>query len=458
MSLRVRIAVTAALAVAVAVMVVAVVVYGATARRLTEQVDVELTSAARTILTLAPSDATRRAELLPRLREQIRESRSQVPRGGDDRFLGPFDVGVVQAVTTDGAVRTLGAVDLPVDDETRALAAGEVDGPLRRTVEVDGTPVRVLAVAVDDGGAVQFAVPLTAQVRSLEALRRQLLLTGFLGVGLAALLGALVANRAVRPVRRLTEAAEEVGRTQDLDHRIDVAGEDELGRLATAFNGMLASLDRARNAQRELVADASHELRTPLTSLRTNIEVLQRGDELPGHERDALLQDVRLQLEEFGRLVDGLVELARGDRPARAPTPVALRDVVDDVVDRASVFAPDATIRVVADDSVVVAERDRLERAVANMVDNAVKHGGGEVEVTVVDGAVVVRDRGPGFADGDAERVFDRFYRAPSARGLPGSGLGLSIVAQVAESHGGSYAARTNPAGGAEVQLRLPTA
>lgn len=458
MSLRVRIAVSAAVAVAVAVVVVAVVVYGATARRLTAQVDAELTSAARTIMTLAPSDAADRPELLTRLRDRLREGRARMPRaGGADRFLGPFDVGVVQAVAADGSVRTLGAVELPVDDRTRSLAAGTLDGPLRHTVDVDGTPVRVLAVAAGDEGAVQFAVPLTAQERALEALRRQLLLVGILGVGLAALLGALVADRAVRPVRRLTEAAEEVGRTQDLDHRIDLVGEDELARLATAFNGMLASLDRSRSAQRELVADASHELRTPLTSLRTNIEVLQRGDVLPEQERDALLRDVRLQLEEFGRLVDGLVELARGDRPARAPTPVALREVVDDVVDRASVFAPDATVQVTADDSVVVAERDRLERAVANMVDNAVKHGGGTVEITVADGVVTVRDHGPGFGDGDAGRVFDRFYRAPSARGLPGSGLGLSIVAQVAESHGGSYTARTHPTGGAEVQLRLPT-
>lgn len=461
MSLRVRIAVTAASAVAVAVLVVSVVVYGATARGLVTQVDNELAEAVRTIQALAPEDGTTgdRIELFANLRQRVRDDRvpGQRPPGAD-RFLGPFDVGVVQAVAADGTTRTIGSVELPVDDATVELANGTVgDGPLRRTVQVDGTPVRVLAVRAGDLGVLQVGVPVTAQQNALDALRRQLLLVGLLGVGLAALLGAGVANRAVRPVRLLTEAAEEVGRTQDLEHRIDVAGTDELARLAGAFNGMLSSLDRARNAQQELVADASHELRTPLTSLRTNIEVLQRGGDLPADDRESLLRDVRVQLEEFGRLVDGLVELARGDRPARAPTAVVLRDVVDDVVDRAAVFAPGATIEVAVDDSVVLAERDRLERALSNLVDNAVKHGEGTVTVTVSDGAVVVRDRGPGFAAGDAERAFDRFYRAPTARGRPGSGLGLSIVAQVAESHGGSYAARTHPDGGAEVMLRLPT-
>jgi two-component system sensor histidine kinase MprB len=267
-----------------------------------------------------------------------------------------------------------------------------------------------------------------------------------------------VADRAVRPVRRLTETAEAVGRTQALDTRIEVRGEDELGRLASAFNGMLTSLDQARTAQRELVADASHELRTPLTSLRTNIEVLDRGDALAPADRSALLLDVRTQLEEFGRLVDGLVELARGDGPATAPTSVALRAVLEDVVDRATVFAGATSITVDADDSVVIAERDRLERALHNLVDNAVKHGGGPVAITVREGTVVVRDHGPGFDDQDVERVFDRFYRAPAARSRPGLGLGLSIVAQVADAHGGSYAARTHPEGGAEVTLRLPPA
>lgn len=461
MSLRARIAVIAAAAVAAAVLVVAVVVYGATARRLTQQVDTELDQAARTVLTLAPGgDGVRdRVELFAEARDRIRGGRDPSPRPlPGDRFLGPFDVGVVQAVGPDLGTRTIGAVELPVDDATARLARTGEGSAVRSTVEVDGSELRVLAVPAGEVGALQLGVPITDQTRALDALRRQLLLVGLLGVALAGGLGAAVADRAVRPVRRLTEAAEQVGRTQDLGTRIDVPGDDELGRLAAAFNGMLASLDQARTAQRELVADASHELRTPLTSLRTNIEVLQRSSEISPAEREALLRDITVQLEEFGRLVDGLVELARGDRPARAPTRVALGPLVEDVVDRATVFTSGVPVTVTSDDSVVTAERDRLERAVANLVDNAVKHGRGPVEVTVADGAVRVRDHGPGFEDGDAERVFDRFYRAPSARGSPGSGLGLSIVAQVAEAHGGSHAARTHPEGGAEVTLRLPTA
>lgn len=458
MSLRARIAVTAAVAVAVAVLLVSVAVYGATARQLRGQVDAELAEAARVVRSLpAPAGASDRFDAFRRLRDR------RSPTAGPDRFVGRVGVGTVQVVGPDGSVRVVGPFELPVDDAVRSLAAGggaaaAGGAATPRTVAVDGVRLRVLAVPAGDLGALQLALPLTDVERALAALRRQLVLTGVLGVGLAGLLGGAVAARAVRPVRRLTDAAEEVGRTQDLAHRISVEGDDELGRLATAFNDMLASLDAARTAQQQLVADASHELRTPLTSLRTNIEVMQldRGELDPG-ERAALLEDVALQLGEFGRLVDGLVELARGDRPAVAPTPVALGTLVADVVERVAVFHPDVPTRVDVDDSVVVAERDRLERAVANLVDNACKHGAGApVEVVVRDGVVRVRDHGPGIDERDVEHVFDRFYRSPTARSRPGSGLGLSIVAQVAAAHGGTATAGNAPGGGAVLTLSLP--
>ncbi len=176
------------------------------------------------------------------------------------------------------------------------------------------------------------------------------------------------------------------------------------------------------------------------------------------------MRDVVVQLDEFGRLVTGLVELARGDRPARGAVPVRLDELAARVVDRARAFTPDG-VRLVVDahPTVVVAEEDRVERAVANLVDNAVKYGVGDdgtgtVEVRVADGAVTVRDHGRGIPDGDLPHVFDRFYRAPAARAAPGSGLGLSIVAQVARAHGGDVSAGNADDGGAVVTLRLPTA
>lgn len=459
MTLRTRIAVIAAVAVGVAVLMVAVGVYGLTARQLRAEVDEDLDAAA----ALAADVDAPPADRLARLRQLAERAGGGGlvdrlgPGGRRDRFVGPLGVGIVQLVTADGSVRPGGPLPLPVDDDIRALAADGGD-PVRDTVRVEDVTLRMLSVTLGEQGALQVALPIDEAERALQALRRQLLLVGLLGSLLAAGLGAVVADGAVRPVRRLTTAAEQVRRTQDLDTRIPGEGPDEVGRLTTSFNEMLASLAAARSAQRQLVADASHELRTPLTSLRTNIEVLQLKGRLSPDQRAALLRDVTAQLEELGRLVDGVVELARGATPARAPTPVVLGDVVADVVERALIFRPHLDVDLTVDESVVMAERDRLERAVTNLVDNAVKHGGGsEVVVTVADGVLTVRDHGPGIAEEDLPHVFERFWRAPASRSRPGSGLGLSIVAQVAEAHGGRVRAANHPDGGAVVTLTLPT-
>jgi two-component system sensor histidine kinase MprB len=437
-SLRARIAVIAAAAVAVAVLATSLGLYAATARTLTSRTDREL---------------VRLAEELTR-RPRIPMSRIPGgPRTGEFGGAGGF----VQVLGPDGEVRDGLGTTLPVSDEAAALA-GRADRPRRfETIATPTTTVRVLTIGAE-AGALQVALPVGDTVAALADLRRQLLVGGALGILLAAGLGLVVARRAVRPVDRLTDVAEEVAATQDLTRRIEVAGDDEIGRLARSFNAMLANLEQARTAQQQLVADASHELRTPLTSLRTNIEVLEHADRLPEASRGALLRDVVEQLDEFGRLVDGLVELARGAQPARAATPVRLDHVVEEVVDRLGTFARGREIRLDAAPTTVVAERDRLDRAVANLIDNALKHGVGPGEVHVADGAIVVRDHGPGIAASDLPHVFDRFYRSPAARSAPGSGLGLSIVAQVADSHGGEATADNAPDGGAAVTLRLPEA
>jgi two-component system sensor histidine kinase MprB len=275
-----------------------------------------------------------------------------------------------------------------------------------------------------------------------------------LGVVAALVLARLATRTAVKPVSELTGAAEHVARTRDLTRRIERQGDDELSRLAGAFNTMLEALETSQRAQRRLVADASHELRTPLTSLRTNLEVLGR-DGLGAKDQQRLRADVLAQLEELTLLVSDLVELAREEDQEGEREPVRLDELVAAAVARAARNAPGVRFASALEPTLVEGIRGKLDRAVANLLDNAAKYGGGEVEVSLVDGELMVRDHGPGIADEDMPYVFDRFYRSPSARGRPGSGLGLAIVRQAAESHGGSVRAASAPGGGAVLRLRL---
>jgi two-component system sensor histidine kinase MprB len=286
------------------------------------------------------------------------------------------------------------------------------------------------------------------------------------GVALAVVLGRFVAGAAVAPVRRLTNAAEHVAATQDLGQRIDDVGRDELGRLATSFNGMLdaldgtmRALDESARAQRQLVADASHELRTPVTSLRTNIEILQQAEDLPEAERTRLVSDVVEQLEVLSALVGDLIELARDDERQETPEEIRLDRLVAEAVARAVRHAPDARFEVELEETVVSGVPSRLDRAVNNLLENAVKFAGTDrpIEVRLAGGHLTVRDHGPGIEAADLPHVFDRFYRGASARALPGSGLGLAIVRQVVDLHQGEVSVETPAGGGTLAHMRLPT-
>ena len=224
---------------------------------------------------------------------------------------------------------------------------------------------------------------------------------------------------------------------------------------------MLGALEDSARAQRQLVSDASHELRTPLTSLRTNIEVLARDETLPPGEREKLLRDVTEQLLEMTALIAELVELARGDQVPAEPEDVRLDLAAADAIERTRRNHPGLSFKPELEESLIRGVPPTIERAISNLLDNAAKWSpaGGEIEVTVRDGEVDVRDHGPGIDDEDLPFVFDRFYRAPAARGLPGSGLGLAIVRQVAEAHGGTVTAEAAEGGGtpdaAEAEQRL---
>jgi two-component system sensor histidine kinase MprB len=346
---------------------------------------------------------------------------------------------------------------LPITSATREVASGR-----RKAFFTDATvahtQMRVLTAPFANG-VLQVAMPLTEVNRTLSQLRLVLLIVSFGGVALAAALGLLVSRAALVPVRRLTGAAEDVARTHDLGHRIADRENGELGRLAASFNTMLAALERSRESQRQLVSDASHELRTPLTSVSANLDALAAGAALPAGERAAIVAAARAQLRELGVLVEDLVDLSKTFVEDVEFEDVRLDLAVAHAVARARLHAPACRFELDAAPCLVRAVPARLDRAIANLLDNAVKWGppGGPVEVRVRDGCVEVRDRGPGIAAADLARVFDRFYRAADARGLPGSGLGLAIVRQVAETHGGSVQAATDPGGGARLTLVLPT-
>jgi two-component system, OmpR family, sensor histidine kinase MprB len=396
----------------------------------------------------------------------------------DRGFPGPgripppkFEVGgpvpFVQLLGESGAVLTGGPdeIRLPVEARDIRRARGE-EGTSVRDAQVDGEHVRMLTASLPGGGAIQLARSLDEVDQVLADLR--LILGGvlLLGIGFALVLGRFVARTALAPVERLTEASEHVAATKDLSRRIDAgSADDELGRLAGSFNTMLdalegamAALDSSLHSQRQLVADASHELRTPLTSLRTNIDVLREPDGLSAHQRRELLDDVAAQLDELGGLVGDLIEIARGEDRGLEAQDVRLDELVAEVVDRRRRYSRDLRFETRLEPTVVEGAPERLERAVANLLDNAGKFSppGSVVEVALEGGGLSVRDHGPGIDQADLPHVFDRFYRSAAARAVPGSGLGLAIVRQTAEAHGGRVSVEPAEGGGTVFRLVLP--
>ncbi len=385
-------------------------------------------------------------------------------RGDPDRpgvprpraFRAEGDV-VVQLVTSDGEAIRMSSVELPVDRVDRRLAAAQRPLAVARDVEVDGESFRMLTTANGDGdGAVQAARSLAETDRVLTGLRSDILAAALVVILVAAALGWVIARQISRRLERLTAAAEEVAATRRLEVQVPVGGSDETGRLGVAFNEMLAALARSKHDQQRLVQDAGHELRTPLTSLRTNVFTLRRSRQLTDDQRRQVLDDLESESEELTRLVNEVVELAtdrRDDEPAQE---VLLGPLVERVATRAA-QRTGREVQVTADDTVVLGRPLALERAINNLVENALKFDPvGPISVTCSGGTVEVADHGPGIDDADLPRVFDRFYRSADARSRPGSGLGLAIVATIVDQHGGRVAAANRPGGGATVGFTLP--
>ncbi|MGA2472569.1 MAG: HAMP domain-containing sensor histidine kinase [Acidimicrobiales bacterium] len=382
--------------------------------------------------------------------------------------IGSTTATLGQVTDAGGAVVSGGG--LPVTGQVRLVAVGLAPSYFT-TVTVDGNQMRELVEHLPagtafesgilvDGGALQIATLLNAS-SELRTLAILLGVVAFIGVLLAVVLGWLVARTALVPLNSLTDTVEDLAETTDVSRRLSSGGPDELGRLRRTFNRLLEALESSRRAQSQLVLDASHELRTPLTSLRTNLEVIRRVDELSDEDRSVLVDDVLVQLQELTDLVGDLAELARGDQQPAPPEPLRLDLLVGDAVAVQNTHgrAQEVTFHLDAEPCWVDGHADRIGRAVGNLLDNARKWSppGQTVSVECRDGTVVVCDHGPGIAEADLPHVFDRFYRSPAARGLPGSGLGLAIVAQVVKAEGGTIQAENDPTGGARMSMRLPT-
>ena len=432
MNVRTRIALAAALTSVVATVAVGFVAYRITADRLSDAVDRSLVEAGSVAVAVAA------------------EGRRLPERSALDRYP-------VQTVLADGKVAaSTFEQKVPLSTAETALI-GSRGRTSFRTAQVGRHEYRIRAVGFPNGVAL-VGRDLRENNEVLSELRLRIgLLVAAVAV-LAAAVGSLVAGRITGGLRRLTATAEAVEATGDLVVDMpDDGGRDEVARLTTAFRRMLDALERSRADQARLVQDAGHELRTPLTSIRTNLDMLDRYGDLDAATRTDILDALRVEARELTVLVNEIVEVASGQRDDTEPVEVAVSEVIAPVVERLA-QRTGREVMLNADDSRVVVRPAALARAVSNLVDNAAKFDASEspIEVSVDNGRIAVADRGPGIAAADRERIFERFHRADTARTLPGSGLGLSIVSDVASVHGGHVFVEDRDGGGAVIGLVLP--
>lgn len=473
-ALRTRLGLAAALTSAIAVIAVSILGVLLTSRRLRSEVDRSLRNEAQRLArrietppaglgstaTTPPTTTTgTNTNTPPRASSSAADGDARLPlrfnrgRGGGNTLF--------QVISANGRVvqASANAPAFGVDSLDRAVAGGG-HALLVRDRHIDGDHFRIATAPATGGLAVQVARPLDDVDRTRRALIVEFGAIGILAFLAAGALGTLLARIALRPVGSLAKAAHAVADRRDPGMSVPVVGGEELATLGQAVNTMLGSLDAARRQQRQLIDDAAHELRTPLTSMRTNIEVLTGGHTLEAADHHALLADIQAQLEEFATLVADLGELSREQATAVPHDELMLDGVVRSAVARAQ-RRSDIAINVrIASPAVVRGSAPMLERAVLNVIDNAVKWSppNSVVDVGLESAVITVTDHGPGIAQEDLPFVFDRFWRSASARGMSGSGLGLAIVRDVVELHGGDVGIERLSHNGTRVRISLPVA
>ncbi len=439
MSFRARVAVLVALVVAIAVACVAGSFLYLARGQAVESIDSKLRLRASAVIQLS--------EKFGQLREFDRRMFGEY--APDDVLLQIFD--------DSRRIWASNVEPLPIRPENLLVAQRKISSRIA-TTEIAGYRMRVLTLPLrTPGRAAMIARPMDEVDAQLAGLWRMSIQIFVIGVAGSGLIGFVVAGRVVRPVRRLTEAAKRVAETQNVDQPIDVKRDDEFGQLASSFNEMLGALSLSREQQHRLVTDASHELRTPITSLRTNLEYMQRNSSIEEDERRLILDDVLFELDELTGLVTELVDLATDQHHMGEAECIELDELVDAVVQRHR-RRTSYNIVYTATSSQVMAAPALVERAVSNMVDNALKWNppDSSVQVRVENGSVIVSDSGPGIPVEEHEQVFERFYRTEGARSFPGSGLGLSIVRHVAESFGGQARIIDDGQPGTTIELSFP--
>lgn len=436
MSLRTRFAMLTSLVVLLVVAAIGIGAYYVSAQQLRSQVDRSLTQRMTQI-----NDALKEAERrIPgeRRRNPVEESFIQTE----------FDA-VTQLVDSDGTILvSYGRVDIPLTDRDMKMAQGGQDF-YRSTVNIEGRVYRVYTMSFPEGGLLQVAKDMQEIESAKNGMRFWFIVIGAIGFAFAALVGWAFARRVTKPIETLASTADAVAKTQNLDQRITVDGDAEVMQLAGSFNTMLGALSDSVSKQRQLIQDASHELRTPLTSLRANAELLQR-DDLSDDVRASILDDMRKEVDELTELSKELNELAADQRSLESPVIIDLAELAEDLADRARRRSTGDIVVSVTGDVTVVARQQQLERAMTNLVDNAIKFSpeGSNIEIQVLDKRIQVRDHGPGIRDEDKPHVFDRFYRSTATRSMPGSGLGLAIVRQFADDNLATVFIEDAPGGG----------
>jgi len=452
MSLRTRLALAVALVTLVVVGGISAVTYGVVSQSMRREVDTFLD----TRITV--------------LSDQVREARTLIPFGrrfrnplGEALLQARFDVSSQVIDPAGNVVFAIGDVDLPIDDGDVSIARQESPRAFRDVV-VDGVHHRMLVVPLVGGGALQLARDVAEIDSVLGNVRNASLLISLVGVPLSFVAAWLLSQRATRRLGVLTATTKDIAATGRFDTNIDTEGPREVSSLATSFNTLLAAVRAAFDRERRFVQDASHELRTPLTSLRANSELLGR-DGLDDDARREILADMRREVDELTRLSGELASLASDQRRTEMPEPTNLAELVADVVGRATARSGRAitftgTTGSVPGTTTVLVRRSQAERAVSNLLDNAVKFSPATTSIdVVVDGTTLqVIDHGPGVALRDVPHVFDRFWRSDATRSLPGSGLGLAIVKQFVDDHDGTIVVETTPGGGATFVVRLQPA
>ena len=407
------------------------------------------------------------------LTHSVDESLIQTSHNPDDSFGGANSF----LVLANGTTLPTGILPGFVDTTVMKFAKGQLTGGLFRTVDVNNQNLREYIVGLPVGSPVSvgnsegrtpttaadvFLAPFSGQIAELRNLVRTLLFVSAGVLLLALSLGVLLACAALHPLEDVTDDIEDIAETSDMSRRLEEGDVDELGRLRRTFNRLLGTVEDSQMLQRQLVLDASHELRTPLTSLRTNAQVLSRAQQLAPEDLAQLTGDMVAQVDELTALVGDLAELARGERSEGPVERLRLDDVVEECVETARTYAriKNVIIEVDLETSQVVGRRDRLVRAISNLLTNAIKFtpAGSEIRVHCAQGVITVSDSGPGVATEDIPFIFNRFWRSPLSRALPGSGLGLSIVDQVVAELDGSVAVDRDPVlGGARFAITLPT-